>query len=147
MSIFRRLFAAEGGTIMVLAAFALTAVMGMSGLAVEVGNGYSTKVRNQRVADMAALGAAQAYQANQSAATATQVAKDIVAASGLPASSATVNAPVTVNGVSAITVTVTTAVPVRLAQVVMNNTSYNVTNTAAASLTNTSTPGLSLIHI
>ena len=141
MSIFRRLFAAEGGTIMVLAAFALTAVMGMSGLAVEVGNGYSTKVRNQRVADMAALGAAQAYQANQSVAVATQVAKDIVAASGLPASSATVNAPVTVNGVNAITVTVTTAVPVRLAQVVMNNTSYNVTNTAAASLTNTSTPG------
>jgi len=135
MSIFRRLFAAEGGTIMVLAAFALTAVMGMSGLAVEVGNGYSTKVRNQRVADMAALGAAQAYQANQSVAVATQVAKDIVAASGLPASSATVNAPVTINGSSAITVTVTTAVPVRLAQVVMNNTSYNVTNTAAASLT------------
>ena len=138
MSIFRRLLAAERGTIMVMAAFALTAVMGMSGLAVEVGNGYSTKVRNQRVADMAALGAAQAFQSSQSTATATQVAKDIVAASGLPASSATVTAPVTINGTNAIQVTVTTAVPVRLAQVVMNNTSYNVTNSAAASLSATS---------
>jgi len=56
----RRLFAAEGGSIVVMAAFALTAVMGMAGLAVELGNGYATKVRNQRVADMAALGAALA---------------------------------------------------------------------------------------
>ncbi len=140
MRIFRRLLVAERGTILVMAAFALTAVMGMSGLAVEVGNGYATKIRNQRVADMAALGAAQAYQASQSASTATKVAKDIVAASGLPASAATVTAPVTVNGVNAIQVTVTTAVPVRLAQVVMNNTSYNVTNTAAASLTSTTAP-------
>lgn len=140
MGIFRRLFAAERGTILVMAAFALTAVMGMSGLAVEVGNGYATKIRNQRVADMAALGAAQAYQASQSAATATQVAKDIVAASGLPASAATVNAPVTVNGTSAVQVTVTTNVPVLLARAVMSNSGYNVTNTAAASLTSVSTP-------
>lgn len=141
MSIFRRLLAAERGTIMVMAAFALTAVMGMSGLAVEVGNGYSTKIRNQRVADLAALGAAQAYQNGQSATVATQVAKDIVAASGLPASAATVDASGKVGGVNAVQVTVTTAVPVRLAQAVMNNTSYNVTSYAAASLVSTSTPG------
>ena len=143
MCIFRRILAAERGTIMVMAAFALTAVMAMTGLAVEVGNGYSTKIRNQRVADMAALGAAQAYQANQSAAVAIQVAKDVVAASGLPtdASHLTVTAPVQVNGTSAIQVTVTSAVPVRLAQVAMNSTSYNVTGSAAASLTSTSVPG------
>ena len=125
---------------MVMAALSLTAVMGMSGLAVEVGNGYATKVRNQRVADMAALGGAQAYQSNQSVTVATQVAKDIVAASGLLASVATVTSG-TVNGVSAIQVTVTNAVPVRLAQVVMNTTSYNVTSYAAASLIGNSTPG------
>ena len=141
MSMFRRILAAERGTIMVMAAFALTAVMGMTGLAVEVGNGYSTKIRNQRVADMAALGAAQAYQTSQSAAVATQVAKDIVAASGLPASSATVDATAQVNGVNAIQVTITTAVPVRLAHVVLNGSSYNVTSIAAASLTSTSVPG------
>lgn len=145
MRILRRILVAERGTIMVMAAFALTAVMGMTGLAVEVGNGYSTKIRNQRVADMAALGAAQAYQTNQSAAIATQVAKDIVAASGLPAGAnprITVNAPVTINGSSAIQVSVTTAVPIRLAQVVVHDTdsSYDVTTTAAVSLVSTSPP-------
>lgn len=142
MSILGRLLRAERGTIMVMAAFALTAVMGMTGLAVEIGNGYSTKIRNQRVADMAALGAAQAFQSSQSPQVAVQVAKDIVSASGLPTTSPTltVKAPVTVNGTSAIQVTITTAVPIRLAQVVMNSTSYNVTNTAAASLANTSVP-------
>ena len=143
MCIFGRILAAERGTIMVMAAFALTAVMGMTGLAVEVGNGYATKIRNQRVADMAALGAAQAYQANQSAPIAIQVAKDVVAASGLPvdASHLSVSAPVQVNGTSAIQVTIVSAVPVRLAQVLMNSTSYNVTGSAAASLTSTSVPG------
>lgn len=143
MSMFRRILAAERGTIMVMAAFALTAVMGMTGLAVEVGNGYSTKTRNQRVADMAALGAAQAYQTGQSAPVAIQVAKDIVAASGLPTDAAhlTVTAPVQVNGTNAVQVTITSAVPVRLAQVVMNSTSYNVTSGAAASLASTSVPG------
>ena len=127
---------------MVLAALALTAVMGMTGLAVEIGNGYSTKVRNQRVADMAALGAAQAYQSGQSATTATQVAKDIVKASGLTVSNVTVNAPVTINGSSAIQVTVTTAVPIRLAQFVVHDadSSYDVTSSAAASLTSSSAP-------
>ena len=143
MSIFGRILAAERGTIMVMAAFALTAVMGMTGLAVEVGNGYSTKVRNQRVADMAALGAAQAYQTSQSTTVAAQVAKDIVAASGLPTTSPNlvIAAPVQVNGTSAVQVTITSAVPIRLAQVVQGSSSYNVTSTAAASLASTSVPG------
>lgn len=140
MSILRRLVAAERGTIMVMAAFALTAVMGMSGLAVEVSNGYSIKVRNQRVADMAALGAAQAFQANQSVPAAIQVANDIVVASGLPLTAVQASSG-TVNGVSAIQVTVTNTVPIALAKAVMNGASYDVSSYAAASLTSTSAPG------
>ena len=105
----RRLFAAEGGSIIVMAAMALTAVMGMSGLAVEVGTGYAAKVRNQRVADMAAVGAALAYRSSsQDATVATQVAKDIVVANGLPSTSATVTVPVSINGTSAVKVEVKT---------------------------------------
>lgn len=143
MRICKRILAAERGTIMVMAAFALTAVMGMSGLAVEVGNGYSTKIRNQRVADMAALSAAQAYQTNQSAQSAIQVAKDVVAASGLPtdANHLTVTAPVQVNGTNAVQVTVVSTVPIQLAQMVVHSSSYNVTSSASASLTNMSVPG------
>lgn len=124
---------------MIMAALSLTAVMGMSGLAVEVGNGYATKIRNQRVADMAALGAAQAYQSNQSVTAATQVANDIVAASGVTSGVTVTTGPV--NGVSAIQVTVTNSVPISLAKGLMNSASYNVTSYAAASLASTSTPG------
>jgi len=125
---------------MVLAAFALTAVMGMSGLAVEVGNGYYAKVRNQRVSDMAALGAAMSYQANNSVSQATQTAKDIVAASGLPASSATVTLPVTVGGVSGVQVQITTTVPIRLASMITRAASYDVSTTAVASLSGNTSP-------
>jgi hypothetical protein len=135
MSIFARLFAAERGSIMVLAALSLTAVMGMSGLAVEVGTGYAAKTRNQRVADMAALGAALAYQANSSPNEAAQTAKDIVAASGLPVSAATVSFPAT-----GVQVQVTTAVPVRLASLITNVASYNVSNSAIASLGTNKSP-------
>jgi len=130
----RRLFAAEGGSIVVMAAFALTAVMGMAGLAVELGNGYATKVRNQRVADMAALGAALAYQSSSSSTSAaTQVAKDIVVANGLPSSAATV-AFTQVSGVDAVQVKVTTSVPIKMASLITSAASYDVTNSAAASL-------------
>ena len=130
----RRLFAAEGGSIVVMAAFALTAVMGMAGLAVELGNGYATKVRNQRVADMAALGAALAYQSSsQSTSAATQVAKDIVVANGLPSSAATV-AFTQVSGIDAVQVKVTTSVPIKMASLITSAASYDVTNSAAASL-------------
>lgn len=139
MNWLRRLFAAEGGSIIVLAALSLTVVMGMSGIAVELGNGYATKVRNQRVADMAAIGAALAYKnGGQSTAAATQVAKDIVIANGLSASMATVTVPVTIGAASAVQVQVTTSVPIKMASLLTSNASYNVTNVAAASLTSSS---------
>ncbi len=127
---------------MVLAAFSLTAVMGMSGLAVELGTGYSAKVRNQRVADMAAIGAALAYKSSSSStAAATQVAKDIVVANGLPSSAATVSLPVTIGSNSAVQVQITTSVPIRLASMLTSAASYNVTDTAAATLVTASQGG------
>jgi len=119
---------------MVMAAFGLTAVMGMSGLAVEVGTGYAAKVRNQRVADAAALGAALAYNSsNQSVSAAVQVAKDIVVANGLPASAATVTLPVTIGNTQAAQVQVRTSVPIKMASLITNLASYNVMSSAAAS--------------
>lgn len=126
----RRLLAAQSGSIMVMAAFSLTAVMGMTGLAVEVGNGYYAKVRNQRVADMAALGGALAYQTSSDVDKAKYVVKDIVAASGLSAvPSVTVNTTA-----GTVTVGVTTAVPIRLASLISNAASFSVSTTAVASL-------------
>jgi Flp pilus assembly protein TadG len=137
----RGLISSENGSIAVMGMMALSSLLGMSGLAVEVGNGYAAKIRNQRVADLAALGAGLAYKNNgQSITSATQVANDIVIANGLPTSNATVT-QTTVGTKSAIQVTVTTAVPVRLATAIGMGSTYNVTSTAAASLVSTLTAG------
>ena len=120
---------------MLLSALALTAVMGMAGLGVEVSTGYAVKTRNQRVADMAALGAALAYQTNSSTSQATQTARDIVTASGLPASAAEISFPAT-----GVQVQITTAVPVRLASMITNAASYDVRNSAIASLGTSGSP-------
>jgi Flp pilus assembly protein TadG len=139
--VLKRLFTAESGSIMVLAAFALTAVMGMSGLAVEVGNGYYAKVRNQRVADMAALGAAMAYQSTSSVSQSTQVARDIVAANGLPGNAAAVTLPISVGSISAVKVQITSVVPIRLATMITKAASYSVSATAVASIGGNATLG------
>jgi hypothetical protein len=142
----RGLIAAQNGSIAVMGVMALTSVLGMSGLAVEMGNGYASKVRNQRVADLAAIGAAVAYKnggLTGQAATdaATQVAKDIANANGLTSTNSTVTvSPTTLNGVSALKVTVTTAVPIKIARMLSPNAAtYDVTNTAYASLVATTT--------
>src|SRR6478609_7055472 len=139
----RSLLSAQNGSIAVMGAIALTSMLGMSGLAVEVGNGYAAKVRNQRVTDLAALGAAMAYKTNgQSITVATQVAKDIVAANGITGTPTVEQ--VTMNAKPAIKVSVTTQVPIRLARMFSPDAaSYNVTNSAYAGLvsvvTNTNT--------
>ena len=140
---FKRLVAAEDGSIAVLGALALVSTLGMSGLAVEVGNGYAAKIRNQRVADMAALGAAIAYKnsgqtGSAGALLAQDVASAIATANGQTngVNGATVTAtPDNMTAPTKITVIVTTPVPVRLASIAYSGaTSFNVTNSATASL-------------
>lgn len=129
-----RLWRCQRGSIAVLGVLSLSSVLAMSGLAVEMGTGYATKVRNQRVADMAALGAAVAYAgASQSITAAQATASDIVVANGLPSSAATVS-QTTVGTQSAIKVQISTTVPIALARVVAGTGSYTVANTAYAAL-------------
>lgn len=132
----KRLLAAQDGSIAVMGALALVATLGMSGFAVELGNGYTAKVRNQRVADMAALAAAAAYSASsQSLAAAQQVASDVVVANGLPTSAATIT-PDSATSPTTITVSIATSVPIRLAAALIGNgtPSYSVTSAATAAL-------------
>jgi len=126
---------AREGSIAVLAALSLVSVIGMSSLAVELGNGFAAKVRNQRVADMAALGAAVAFKTSQSLSVASSTASDIVAANGLTVSPADLSVTkVTVGTTEGIRVALTTAVPIKLASVLTRAASYNVTSAAVASL-------------
>jgi Flp pilus assembly protein TadG len=137
---FKRLLKAREGSVIVISALALVSLLGMSGLAVEIGNGYAAKVRNQRVADVAALAAAIAYKTSQSMTVAQNTANDVVIANGLATGTATVS-QVSVGGISGIQVSITTIVPIRIASVLTSAASYNVTTLAVASLLTTSTSG------
>lgn len=140
MGLLARLIGARRGSVAVLGAMSLVPVIGMLGLAVEAGQGYASKIRNQRVADMAALGAALSYNTTSSLGAAQQTARDIVVANGLASSTATVT-PDSTSAPTNIQVTVTTPVPVQLARVLGASSSYNVVNAAKATLVGSSSPG------
>lgn len=123
-----------------MAAMALSAVLGMSAFAVEGTQGYVAKVRNQRVADLAALGAAIAYKASPSDAILIASAQSIAAANGLTSTQVTAVKATDPSGKPAIQVTVSTDVPLDLAKAITSKLSYTVTNTAMASLNANTTP-------
>jgi len=121
-----------------MGALSMVSMLGMTSLAVEVGQGYAAKVRNQRVADMAALGAAAAYtSANCSSVAActaaTATANDIGIANGLPTGSTTVSG-VTVGSANGLKVAVQTNVPVKIGQILGAAASYPVSTAAVASI-------------
>lgn len=134
----RRLLGAERGSIAVMGALSLVGMVGMSSLAVEVGQGYAAKVRNQRIADIAALGAAAAYGAANCSSVitctaASATASDIAVANGLSSTAATVSG-VTVGSATGLKVAVQTSQPVRIGQILGAGTSYWVSTAAVASV-------------
>uniref|UniRef100_UPI003B3BCFDD pilus assembly protein TadG-related protein n=1 Tax=Sphingomonas sp. TaxID=28214 RepID=UPI003B3BCFDD len=133
-----RLRASERGSIMVMGAMALVAAIGMSGLAVEVGNAYSVKVQHQRVADVAALAAALAYLTAPTAGTLDAAAKDVALANGLARATTTA---VLSPDKSKVTVTVLGAVPLVLTRVLGSGVSLPIRNEAVASLVAADTGG------
>jgi Flp pilus assembly protein TadG len=138
----RRLIGNRRGSISVIAALALVGLIGMTGLAVDLNRGYELRIVNQRVADMAALAAAVAYNANKSEAILQPTAQDLVTVQGV--ANATVTAllvtDVPTAGAKAVRVTLTAPLAVTLARVVGAGASYPVTVTATASLVTQSVP-------
>lgn len=136
----RRLRHSTRGGVALIGALSLTSVIGMGAFAVEATQGYAAKTSNQRIADMAALAGALAYNVNNSTAEMTATAKAVAAAQGLPASAAAV-ALVTDAATSQqlVEVTVTTNVPLTLGRVLTPALSYDVSAVGAATLTTTAT--------
>lgn len=132
----RKLFRDERGNVALLGAFSLIALIGFGALAVELGQGYSMKVTNQRVADTAALGAALAYSGSSTTAVLEATAKSIAAAQGVSASqvvAALIDSP-TGDGSKAVQVTITTPLVLWLARVLTTAASFNVSAVSIASL-------------
>lgn len=136
---FGRLARCTRAGVAVIGALSLTTIVGMGAFAVELGRGYAADATNQRIADMAALAGALAYNVNNNTTQMTASAKAVVVAQGLPASAATValvtDAPTSKQLVQ---VTITTTVPLALARVLTASLSYDVTATGSATTSTTS---------
>lgn len=124
------------GTVAVIAAMSLSILVGMSAMAVDVNRGLQQRVINQRVADVAALGSAIAYHADENEAILAPAARDLARVNGLP--DATVEATMLVDtpgpGMKAVRVTVTTRVPIMIARGIGLGGSYPVGASATALL-------------
>lgn len=133
---FRDFFRDERGSVGVIGALSLTAVIGFAALAVELGQGYANRVDNQRVADMVAVGAALAYSSNQTQTVLDATAASIAAANGISATellTELIDSPAGGGG-KAVRVTVTTPLVLRLARVFTSTASINISAQAIASL-------------
>lgn len=137
------------GGVSIIGALSLTGMIGMGSFAVEVSQGYSTKVHNQRIADAAALAAAMAYRDQVIANAATPEAViiptvgSIMAANGLPTGNAATemsNATTPAGNVETISVTVRADVPLRLARVITTRLSYTVSSNGQAAVTTPTAP-------
>ncbi len=130
-----KFFGDQRGTIGVLSALTIVAVIGFSALAVEFGHGLLQREEDQRVADLAAYGGALVYNSSSgSTDAATAAAANVARLNGLPAGAAAsllVNSP-TNDGNQAMRVTVSTNVPLLLARVLTQNTTLPVSATAFA---------------
>lgn len=142
-ALFRRLARATHGGVALIGGLSLTTVVGMGAFAVEAGQGYSAKVSDQRIADMAALAGALAYNVNNNSTEMTASAKAVAVAQGLTASQAAValvtDAP---SGKQLVQVTITSSVPLSLGRVFTSALSYDVSavGSASTSTTTTTTP-------
>src|SRR4051794_17478547 len=106
----RRFFRAEQGSVAVMSAFLIPAAAGFICLTAEFGHSLIVKVENQRIADSAALAAANAYTSSGSTTTMTSVAQNVAALNGVAGTAATatiINSPRTA-GSQAVRVVVST---------------------------------------
>ncbi|WP_333571738.1 hypothetical protein [Sphingomonas sp.] len=125
------------GAVAVIGALALSMLLGMAAISVDLARGYSQLISNQRAADAAALAAAIAYQrANASAAILLPTAQDLAVANGLTNATvtATVVNDVPTSGAQAVKVTISTPVAYAMATALGYRGSYAVGATAYASL-------------
>lgn len=128
------------GGVAVIGALSLTTLVGMGAFAVEATRGYAADVQNQRIADMAALAGALAYNVNSSTSQMTATARAIVVAQGLPSSAADIQLVTdAATAKQLVEVTITTAVPLALGRVFTSALSYDVTAVGAATTTTTAT--------
>jgi uncharacterized membrane protein len=132
VGISRNLLREERAAISVLAALCLVAVIGISALAVEFGQGLVQRSDNQRVADLAAYGGALVFSSSGSTTDAESAVRNIAALNGLTGDGVTITPAIVTrpDGNNAMQVTVTTNLPMYLARVLTGSATLSVVATA-----------------
>jgi Flp pilus assembly protein TadG len=124
------------GSITVLAATMLPALIGLAGLATEYGNALMQREKNQQIADIAAYSGALAYVGNGTTAAMNTAVSRIATLNGISANAvvASLVASPTGDGNQAVEATVTTDAPLALSRVLESATQLTVTATSYAEL-------------
>lgn len=132
----------KSGSVYVIAALSLPLVIGVLGLAVEGGNAYSVKVRNQSVADIAALTAAENYLDFRDEDQMEKAALAIAVASNVPAEAIESSLVVSPNGSGeeVVRIAVTTSEPLFLSRIFGADRSFEITSVSYANFTAGSPP-------
>ncbi len=132
----RCLIADRRGTVAVIGALSLPCLIGIAAFAVDINRGLQQRVVNQRVADLAALAAALAYNVQKQDVILAPTARDLARINGLPDATITAEllTDVPTRGEKAVLVTVTTQVPIMLARGIGLGGSYTVAASATARL-------------
>lgn len=137
MSVFQKfikLAQDKNGSVYIITALSLPLVIGVLGLAVEGGNAYSVKVRNQSVADMAALTAAENYLDFKDEDQMLSAATTIAVASNIPSTSVDSSLVISPDGSGeeVVRVAVTTSEPLFLSRIFGAAQSFEVTSVSFA---------------
>ncbi len=122
------------GSVSVMAATMLPAVIALAGLVTEYGDGLMIRAKTQRIADAAAYSGAITYAATNSTSSMNDAVSRIATLNGIASASVTpslVNSP-TGDGNQAVLVTVVSSVPLGLAKVLGGASSVSVTTTSYA---------------
>jgi Flp pilus assembly protein TadG len=129
----------RGGTIALLAAVGMTALVGMSAFAIDLGLAYAQRAKLQKVADSAAMAGAISWVKKGSATMVQATVQDIVLANGFAASTIqTTTAPTT--SVPNVTVSLAGPSTLTLARVLSSRTTVTTHGYAVASIVPTPTP-------
>ncbi|HEY5046447.1 MAG TPA: hypothetical protein VII49_00315 [Rhizomicrobium sp.] len=124
------------GNVTIISGLLVTGLIGVSGLTVEFGNGLLNHMEDQRVADLAAIGGANVYNAGGTATAVQLEAYAVAKLNGLPNSavSTLVGASPSGDGNKAVQVTVSTTVPLALSRIIWSQASLPISVTSYAEM-------------
>ncbi len=124
------------GNLAVLSAVMMTSLVGVAGLVTDYGNGLLNRLEDQRVADVAALGAATVYAETSSTTAMKTAAANLAALNGIASSQVTANvvpSPIG-DGAQTIEVTVQSSVPISLSKILTSSSTLSVSASSYAQL-------------